>query len=382
MAASVDESERTRRHDNDWLTVSAMVGVFLFHCARFFNDEGWHVKNDQLSAGLSLFVAFVSQWLMSLFFVLSGMSARYSLAGRSSFSYLVNRFRRLAVPLAFGSLVVIAPVQVWVERVTQGRFQGSFWAFYPHYFDGMYAFGGNFAWTGLHLWYLEMLFLFSLITLPAFARLSRSGQAASRPWPVVAAFLPVAPLWAVEVLVNLRPDGIGMRAFGGWSPATYLVLFCLGFFFAAGPGRRVTLERARWSALAAALAASLLMFVIRPDVSVLGDAPAYLLRMLVRSLNCWSWLAAALGFAGRHLDHDGPVLRHAREAVLPFYILHQTFIVVWGYALAHWRVPVSVKYVVLATLSLSCILATYLLLVRPWNAVRVLFGLGPRKSRR
>ena len=32
----------------------------------------------------------------------------------------------------------------------------------------MYGFGGNFAWMGLHLWYLLMLFVFSGLMLPVF----------------------------------------------------------------------------------------------------------------------------------------------------------------------------------------------------------------------
>ncbi|MBN1559016.1 acyltransferase family protein, partial [candidate division KSB1 bacterium] len=64
----------SRRHDNDWLTVLAMLTIFFFHCARFFNFEDWHVKNNQLHAGLSLFIAVVGQWIMPLFFLLSGIS--------------------------------------------------------------------------------------------------------------------------------------------------------------------------------------------------------------------------------------------------------------------------------------------------------------------
>jgi len=34
---------------------------------------------------------------------------------------------------------------------------GGFLAFLPHYFEGWYGFGGNFAWMGLHLWDLDRL---------------------------------------------------------------------------------------------------------------------------------------------------------------------------------------------------------------------------------
>jgi fucose 4-O-acetylase-like acetyltransferase len=133
------------------------------------------VKNNELDPNLTLFVAAVAQWIMPLFFVLSGMNSFASLESRRAGAYIGNRFRRLAVPLLFGVFVVLAPVQVWIERASHGQFDGSFLEFYPHYFEGLYGFGGNFAWMGLHLWYLEMLFLFTLVTLPPFLFLRKEG---------------------------------------------------------------------------------------------------------------------------------------------------------------------------------------------------------------
>ena len=115
-----------RRDDNDWITVLAMLCVFTFHCARFFNHEDWHVKNNQLSDGMTLFVAVLAQWIMPLFFVLSGISSCYSMNARKSGGYIANRVRRLVVPFIFGTLVVLVPVQVWIERSSHGQFSGTF----------------------------------------------------------------------------------------------------------------------------------------------------------------------------------------------------------------------------------------------------------------
>jgi len=152
-----------------------MLTIFIFHCARFFNYEDWHVKNNQLDEGMSLFVAIVNQWIMPLFFLLSGISSYYSLRSRTSGRYIRNRFQRLVIPLIFGTFVVLIPVQVWIERVSHSQFEGFLIEFYPHYFEGFYAFGGNFAWMGLHLWYLEMLFVFSILTLPLFLYLKKDS---------------------------------------------------------------------------------------------------------------------------------------------------------------------------------------------------------------
>lgn len=161
-----------RRYDIDWLRVFATFTIFLFHCARFFDESDWQVKNNQLDLGMSIFVGIVSQWIMPLFFVLSASSTYYALNYRTDREYLEERFKRLVIPLLFGIFVLIPP-QVYIERLSHSQFSGSFLQFFPHYFDGFYGFGGNFAWMGLHLWYLEILFIFSLLTLPVFRYLRR-----------------------------------------------------------------------------------------------------------------------------------------------------------------------------------------------------------------
>jgi glucans biosynthesis protein C len=371
----------SRRFDNDWLTVLATLTIFLFHCARFFNHEDWHVKNNQLDQGMTLFVAFVAQWIMPLFFVLSGISSYFSLGTRNRGRYTGNRFRRLVIPLVFGSLVVLAPVQVWIERVTHGQFHGGFIEFYPHYFQGLYAFGGNFAWMGLHLWYLEMLFVFTLVTLPLFIWLKIKGNTGV--FAGAAAFCPrrgtiyllAVPVFLVELVVNLQPLGAGIRAFGGWSLFTYLALFITGFLTAAGPAYREDMERSRFISLALGLFTASAMFLVKFDLSPLGEAGAYIVSILFRSFNSWFWIAALFGFGSRHLDFSNAFLAYARKAALPFYILHQTVIVVFGYFIADWEAGVMLKYLVLGCVSFAVIIAIYEFAIKRVAALGVLFGM-------
>ena len=106
---SLELGEQARR-DDDWLTVPAMLCIFFFHCARFFNREDWHVKNNQLSDCMSLFVSIVVQWIMPPFFMLSGISPYYSLNSRKTGGFIANRLRRLVIPFIFGTFVLLIPV--------------------------------------------------------------------------------------------------------------------------------------------------------------------------------------------------------------------------------------------------------------------------------
>jgi len=377
----------SRHYENDWLTVLMTLVIFFFHCARFFDFEGWHVKNNQLSEGLTVFVGVVAQWVMPMFFLLSGMSACFSFGSRCGGSYLGNRVRRMLVPFLFGTFVVLIPVQVWIERVSSGQFTGSFVAFYPHYFDGFYAFGGNFAWMGLHLWYLEMLFIFSLLTYPLFAVLKRAGvrecvadsaRFMAKPGAV---FLIGVPVFVVEWMVNFQPEGVGIRGFGGWSPMTYLVFFVTGYVVAFDPRYVDAMKRSRWPALALAAGCTSVMFLAlgRPSVAQ-GDLVDYTLGLLLLAFNSWFWVVAITGFARSSLAFGNALLAYGRVVVLPFYILHQTVIVVIGFFIAEWDMSIPLKYLVLAVTAFAFILVAYETLLTRFGVLRLLFGMQSEKK--
>lgn len=382
---SLELGKQARRDDNDWITVLAMLCVFFFHCARFFNYEDWHVKNNQLSEGMTLFVAIVVQWIMPLFFILSGISSYYSLNSRKIGRYIGNRVQRLVIPFIFGTFVLLVPVQVWIERSSHAQFNGTFLEFYPHYFEGFYAFGGNFAWMGLHLWYLEILFVFTLLTFPLFILLKKekiqeliSGAAAFFA-KNGAIYLFGTPFFLMELLVNLQPHGAGFRAFGGWSLFSYLIFFVMGFLIAFDSRYREAVERLRFTSLALGLVTTSWMFFFHIDLAPLGDFGKYIVTFFFRAFNSWFWLAAILGFGSKYLNFNNKVLEYAREAALPFYILHQTVIVVIGFYIANWETSVMVKYITLSTVSFIVVIATYDLLIKRVKVVRFLFGMKESK---
>ncbi len=101
----------------------------------------------------------------------------------------------------------------------------------------------------------------------------------------------------------------------------------------------------------------------------------WLVESALRALNSWCWLTAIMGFARRHLDFSNRALVYTNPAVLPFYILHQSVIVIIAFFLVGWAVPVPVKYIVLAASSFVVIMALYEGLVRRFGIFRFLFGM-------
>jgi hypothetical protein len=68
-------------------------------------------------------------------------------------------------------------------------------------------------------------------------------------------------------------------------------------------------------------------------------------------------------------------LDYANEAVLPFYILHQTVLLRVGYVVLQWALPEVVEWAVIVVISFALIMLIYEYLVRRWNVMRFLFGM-------
>jgi len=68
------------------------------------------------------------------------------------------------------------------------------------------------------------------------------------------------------------------------------------------------------------------------------------------------------------------------EAVLPFYILHQTVITIIGFYVIQWNLGIAPEYLIIASTSFIAIIAIYELLVRRINVLRFLFGMRLKKE--
>lgn len=375
-------SPTPRRHDLDWLRVFGVFAVFFYHLARVFDPYWWHIKNAQLYPLAGVARLLVGEWMMPLLFLVSGAGVFYALRSRSPRAFITERATRLLIPFAVGIFTHIA-LQVYLERLSFGQFSGSFLAFYPHYYDGLYGFGGNFAWMGLHLWFLPMLFLFSVLFLPLFQWLRGAAAAPlGRLTGLLAqpglALLLAAPI--VALLALLDPAGLpGNRDAGGWSILIYPVFFVYGFIFVSNPDLEDGIRRGRWVYTVLALLLSLAVIVLwRQGGEPAFAAPGFAPYAALYGVNAWCWLLAIWGFGTLHLKFASPLLRYAGDAVLPFYVLHQSVMLGVGYFVVQWPVADGLKFIAIALFSFVLTLAVYHFLIRPFNPVRVLFGLRPR----
>ena len=363
-----------RQHYLDWLRVIATIGVFLYHASRVYAYGDFQIKNAVTSPGATQFADFMSIWQMPLFFVLSGAAVYYSLKSRDGGSFLKERFLRIMVPWFVTGVFVMAPPQVYLGLFSRGQFYGNSLEFIPHYFDGLAGFGGNFAWTGLHTWYLLALALFSMIFLPFFLPRGRTGVSPAqsiaarlgKPWVLPFLWVPVGAAALLGGAVGL---GVTEQILS-WDILSFGVFFILGYLLFASRGLQEAIRKyGRWFLLAGA-AFSALHLVLKFYVS-----PAFYDPVDIRLLAAWGWIVGLLWLGGRFLNFTNSFLAHVREMVLPFYILQQTVIIVVAYFVVQTGLAIPFKYGITVAISLAAIVAVYELVVSRVGAVRVLFGM-------
>jgi len=157
-----------------------------------------------------------------------------------------------------------------------------------------------------------------------------------------------------------------------YNHAQYLPLFLLGFAIARPGPLWERIERARWPALAAALASWGFIVWYFGHYSD-GTSPPEPLRHLQRILwavQQWGAIVAILGFARRHAPGDSPARRWLAEAVFPVYILHQTVIVLLAVQLR----PLGLRPLLEGPL---LVLATFALCFGGYAAIRRIGWLRP-----
>jgi len=385
-----------RRYDVDWLRIIAMLAVFLYHCTRFFDPEGWHLKNTVQSELLFVLMrGLIWTWVMELFFLLSGVGTWYALRSRRAGAYIWERVKRLLIPLYTVGLFVLLPLQFYFELFTNKGYSGNFWQFILRYFAGFKSpsiTSSPFSLLPIpfpgHLWFLQYLSLISLMSLPLLLYL-KSGQ--GRRWVARLAgwcdtrggiFLFVIPLSLV--LIGLQ--GLFETQFSWANFLWYAIFFVIGYMMAADKRFAVSVRGHGWICLMLWIVGFSILGLL---VLVLGYDPypgkepfslLFVLFQIIWSITSLSAVVFVLNMGARCLHTNHKFLAYGNEAVLPFYLFHQTIILCVGWYAIRWDMGILVKLLIIAVVSFPLIMILYELFVRRFNIVRFFFGMRPKKK--
>ncbi|MCR9015706.1 acyltransferase family protein [Aquiflexum gelatinilyticum] len=372
-----------RRYDLDWLRFFAIILLLFYHTGMLFSSWGWHVKNEETSLLFNYWMIWSHDWRMPLLLFISGAGTFMALGKRSKAQFVRERFTKLFVPLAFGMFVIVPP-QIYFERIAEFS---SFWEFYPTTFDFDPYPKGNFSWH--HLWFIAYLLIYSILILPLLAFLRKPVSQGFKTFMEQIFTKPVAALMipAVIILLSqlvLRPYFPNeTHDFQDWAYFVfYFLFFAFGLIFYSNPKLWDSLGRNRKIFLSAAV-----LILIPFYGSFLHFRGAWSLPMnpddvesffdVTSIFLSWFTVLTIISYGQFYLNRPHPILKYINEGLYPFYILHQTVIIVIGYYICKWDLSIWAKYWIISFGTLEICLGIYFGLIRPFNGVRFLFGMKP-----
>jgi len=374
-----------RRYDLDWLRVLAILLLQLFHSAMPFVAEwDWHLKNKETSNLMMECTLFLSRWRMPLLFFISGVGTFIVLKHVPVKKFLWQRTKRLLLPLLFG-MVVIVPPQVYFERIYKGAQYTSFLDFYTSIFTTTVYPEGNLSWH--HLWFIAYLFVYSVIAIPIvlFFKSIHGQKLVDMVATFTTRFGMISYgmiLFVASLLYFWYPNET--HAFvDDWAGFTkYFLYFLFGAFIGVHPIFWAHIVDNRRQNFKLAFFGTILINYFRwnniePDWAM---NVKYLLFFALMVINAWFWVITFLGYAKRYLNFNNKFLQFANEAIYPFYILHQTFIVILAYYIIPVKEDILTKYLFLTVISSVLSVGCYVFLIKPYKATRLLFGMKVKPS--
>jgi hypothetical protein len=375
-----------RHYGMDWLRIGAFQLLILYHVGMAFVPWAFSIKMTAPIWWTVVPMFLTNPWRLSLLFAVSGFASAALLERSTSLGAFVrSRFARLGIPLLFGVAVIVTP-QPWVELVTQHSYSHGFGYFLAHDYYRPQQLDGVFMPTYMHLWFVVYLLVYTLLwgtllTLPKawIAGLKTAAEhvlsgPALLPFGVATFFLIhnfVAPGWAdTHLLIN------------DWSAhLDYFGAFLFGVLLRHSHVVRANV--ARWWKVAGIAAILGWAYLAWAELSYPGNMRmSYALGLLYRisrSIEAWGAIVALVGLAETHWNRDSKWRPMLAEAVFPFYIVHQTIILVVGYWLLSTATNGVERFLILVAATFAGCWAFYLI-GRAIEPLRPLIGLKRRTA--
>ena len=368
----------------DWLRIGAFLLLIFYHIGMFFAPDAWLVHSPVAVGAAAWPMLALEPWRLALLFVVSGYASHALLARCGGVAlFLRKRSQRLLLPLGFG-LVLLAPPQTWIGLVENHHYQGGLLHFWARDWLSFGSIDGVTVPSSEHLWFVAYLWTYTMVLGIALAvaptawrdRARVAERAFASPHLLL---LPLAILLVLRILLLFTlPEDHGLLH--DWvNDLTYLPAFLFGFALAGTPALWPAILRLRVPALLMAGAAYLLIAAIQ--LRYPGPRP-HLVQALDRDASlimAWSMILLMLGVAQQWLNRDHKLRATLSEAIFPFYLVHQTVIVIVGWNLAGTALsPASMFAILVAATFGGC--ALFYLAGSRIGWLRPFIGLSPARK--
>lgn len=379
-------SRSPRHYGMDWLRIGAFALLILYHVGLVFSPWPYEFKATHTYQWVAVPLLLLNAWRLSLLFAISGYaSAAVMERASGTGAFLRGRLARLGIPLVFAMAVIVAP-QPWTWLVTAKGYPHSFSYFMIHDYFTFRDMGGILVPAWMHMWFVVYLLAYTLVLcgLHLLPRRFRVWLHDTAEWVLAGPLLlPLGIAWIYAA-----------RQLGeGWNdthalvddPAahlSYLPLFLFGVLLRKSEVLRAAIAR-QWR-LAAGLAVAGYVIVAGFELAFPGQAtiPTGWREpfLIARATQGWAAIIALFGVADVYWNREGRWRATLAEAVFPFYIVHQTLILVTGFWLRPFALAPAAQFAVLVLVTaVGC--ALFYFVGRTIGPLRPLIGLKWHASR-
>lgn len=361
----------TRRYDLDWLRVIAILAVYFHHLGMPFNGDDFHIMNTQSSKVLDDIMVFFEQVRLPLLFLISGTGTVFAFSKRTWKQFFKERTGRLLIPLFFGVLFIVPP-QTYYQFINE---YSSYWQVYK---------SGRFEIN--HLWFIKNLYVISIVLIPLILYVNSQKSRRLVAWfekvtsHKIGLLFGAFPLMILTIFLKKYYPTDSSSLSNLSTTFFYTYFFVTGILFASSLVFWENLKKFRQFHFMFFIISSLLFYtyyylpnnIVSPYLSI---QTRWSIWYALCALLGWCFVLTLLGYGQIYLNKPSLIVRKMNEAIYPFYILHQTVLVVFGYYIIQLPLNIPTKIGLLFITSFPVIVLIYRFLIYPFKIPRILFGM-------
>lgn len=381
-----------RKYYLDWLRVLAFLCLIVFHVGCLYASWDYNIKSPRPEPQIDWVLLALTPWRMALLFIISGVASRFLIVKLGARRFSLDRARRL-IPVILVGIFVVIPPQTYIMLLDRGLLHVGYFHFWVYSYlaadQSLVAPLHRTLPTYDHLWFIVYLLVYTLIfaALAALLRVLVKLLPAMRfalPRPPVSFLLVMPVLWlmAANFLIERRWP-VTFYLLNDWgSHFKWAGLFVIGILCAPRDDFWTHLRQRRRMLVVLSLIFLILQSLCRANwlAGRFDPVTGALAWSAATSLYGCAMMGALCGYAQVHLNHRSALLTHLNEAILPIYVLHQPILLISAYLIFPAKLPLPVEAALLFGITGLGALAIYEVAIRPFQVMRVLFGLKPRQA--
>ena len=355
----------SRKHFIDNIRSVTVLLVIIYHVVYIFNSAG--VPKTIGENGIPAFDGlcyFVYPWLMTIMFLLAGISARYAMQKRNEKQFLKERVQKLLIPV-IGGMFLLGWVNGWVANQYVDIFEGNNTPVFIKYLVFCLMIGP--------LWFNIELFVVSafLLLVRKIDKKNNIGILADKA-NIFTVLLLVIPFWGSSFLLN-TPLVTTFRN------GIYLFVFLAGYYIFSQDKIIRILAKFRFLLLAAGILLGILETYYFYGKNFSDDK---CLTHPLTNIYAWIMMMAIIGCFQQYFNKTNKIMDYLKSRSFYWYLCHYPIMALTAYILVSiFKFPMIYNYVLLLVFDFV-ITITFCEIIRLIPVLRyLLFGIKDNKRK-